>query len=412
MGAGVSLSLPHNGFSVRHLVSGPFARDLDLFGDTFTKVGLNADSGATFSDLQGFTLRSAVPCRYEQGVRPEVSFIGFGGGHFPPSLSFTCYGLKVSGYADAKSAVADAVSDTADADAVPDSVAVCITVVANQYTDALASDLGDFAPPFSFVGHLSSTSAGAIKVTAEIVDFGVAANNDAAGSSTILRFDPTRSRLDRTEGGVGPVFEGVAVSDGVTDDNDAYIAFSGGLSSDLQSGVIPSSFPVRFGSNVLGVPNYGTSTHVVAFSAVGNKGLIADSVSVGFSPSSVHASEVKITAHTISDVAGTITGPIADAGTSTSDLQFKAAFSGVRYLEDDCFVDAFNDAAISARTGVAVANIGPISDFDTFKDTAASLGLLAGRVAEIMGFRGRILGLTAIVPRLVSGCVHLTGRTD
>ena len=30
----------------------------------------------------------------------------------------------------------------------------------------------------------------------------------------------------------------------------------------------------------------------------------------------------------------------------------------------------------------------------------------AGRDAEIMGFRGRILGLTAIVPSLVSGFVH------
>ena len=32
--------------------------------------------------------------------------------------------------------------------------------------------------------------------------------------------------------------------------------------------------------------------------------------------------------------------------------------------------------------------------------------LSAGRDAEIMGFRGRIMGLTAIVPSLVSGFVH------
>ena len=59
---------------------------------------------------------------------------------------------------------------------------------------------------------VSGASVGAIKVAAEFMDFCVAANNDAAGSSNILGSDPMRSRLDRSDGGVRPVFEGVAVN--------------------------------------------------------------------------------------------------------------------------------------------------------------------------------------------------------
>ena len=168
MGAGVSLFLPQNGFPVRHLY---------------------VVSGATFSYLPGFTLPSAIPGRYGKGFRPEVSFLGVGSGHFPPSLSFSCSGLKVSGSADAKNTVA--VADLG----------------------ALASDLNDSAAPFStIVGDVSSTSPGAIKVIEEFVDFDVVANNDAIGCSDIVSYDPTRSWLDRSDGGVGPVVEGVAVN--------------------------------------------------------------------------------------------------------------------------------------------------------------------------------------------------------
>ena len=139
------------------------AAGFTVSGDAFTNIGLNINSGATSSYLSGFTPPSAVPGRYEKGVRPKVSFLGFGGGDFPPSLSILGSSLEVSGSAGAKSVVAVAVSDTADADAVPDDVVVCFATVADRFAGALASDLDGSAPPYlalvgSEVNDLKSSS--------------------------------------------------------------------------------------------------------------------------------------------------------------------------------------------------------------------------------------------------------------
>ena len=133
-----------------------------------------------------------------------------------------------------------------------------------------------------------------------------------------------------------------------------------------QSGAVP------FGDRDLEVvtttdSDSGVASHIATSSAV--VGLIADSVSGAPSSSGVRAAEVENTAdasnvvaaaHTISGVAGSISSRIVDLGVP-SDL------SGVRASDDDSSADAFIDAADYARTGIAVANIGPIAGSDAFK---------------------------------------------
>ena len=217
MGAGVSLSLPQNGFSVRHLfvVSGPFVRELGYpvdnhlvveqvyYGsnllegvslsvsllssvyydfavscDAFPKIGLKADYGATSSNLPGSTPPSAVPGRYEKGFRPKVSLLGFGSGNFPLSLSISGSGLEASWSPGAKSGVTVIVFDTTTADAIPDDVAGCFTTVADHLTGALDSDL-------AVSGSGNAVLVQPIRSVSSSVDAAEAVYEDASNDSNV-----------------------------------------------------------------------------------------------------------------------------------------------------------------------------------------------------------------------------------
>ena len=139
------------GVSLSAKLLSPVYYGFAVSGDSFPKIGLNTDYGDTSSDLPGFTPPSAVPGRYEKGVRPKVSLLGFGGGNSPPSLSISGSGFEGSWSAGAISGVKVTVSDTTAVDVVPDDVTGCFTAVAVHFIGALDSDLAIPALPYSAI---------------------------------------------------------------------------------------------------------------------------------------------------------------------------------------------------------------------------------------------------------------------
>ena len=90
---------------------------------------------------------------------------------------------------------------------------------------------------------MSSASVGAIKGAAEFADFGI----------TVQGTDPSSSRLDRSDGGVQPIFEGVAVNNvaagssnqGMTPTRSSLDRFDGGVQSLFENEDFP---PIHTGS--------------------------------------------------------------------------------------------------------------------------------------------------------------------
>ena len=58
--------------------------DIDGYGTAVSNIGPNADSGLFNSDLLDSAPLSSVPGRSDNGIHPEVSFLGLDDGDFPP----------------------------------------------------------------------------------------------------------------------------------------------------------------------------------------------------------------------------------------------------------------------------------------------------------------------------------------
>ena len=138
---------------------------IDGYGTAVSNIGQNADYGLSISDLLGYAPLSSVTGRSDNGFHPEVSILGLDDGDFPLIHMLSGFGKGFSGKGNSAS---------------------------------LSSVLGH-SQPIRFAASL------------RILGFGPFVEN-ANGSSSILSSDPTRSRPNRFDGGIGSVFEGVAVS--------------------------------------------------------------------------------------------------------------------------------------------------------------------------------------------------------
>ena len=73
------------------------AADIDGYGTVVSNIGPNANSGLSISDLLGSAPLSSVPGRSDNGIHPEVSFLGLDDGDLPPIRLLSGSGKGFSG---------------------------------------------------------------------------------------------------------------------------------------------------------------------------------------------------------------------------------------------------------------------------------------------------------------------------
>ena len=177
---------------------------IDGYGTAVSNIGLKADSGLSISDLLGYAPLSSVTSRSDNGFHPEVSILGLDDGDFALIRILSGSGKGFSGKGNSAS---------------------------------LCSVLGH-SQPIRF------------RASLRILGFGPFVEN-AAGSSSILSSDPTRSRLNRSDGGIGPVFEGVAINNVGTGSSNVQFASPIVESEDFRE-VVPVA-SVRLRTSIVGV---------------------------------------------------------------------------------------------------------------------------------------------------------------